>query len=533
MVRHLTLHQYDDDYAARPEVSGQDVALVIPAAVSYVLDVAETWLGWDGRPVFREGNAWTPHKAVRRVADHLLDHLAEIECRLAGMPTLPDQWHGRMVTTDADFGRFTEVDLDEAGSRLMRLAACYQARLGGLDPAVLDERPNDATWTIREVAHHVSHVTGYADLIGRLPSSGMLSRMLDNDVRDAPGYLGLRGYGCLLIRMARTNRDITGGKTRQTDKKTGVHLTNASAVAAWRERKTGCGTTSSRRSWTMGWRMTQVVGEFLATAGGFLHADRARNTVLLTVSESLRLTGAVPRAGDELPLLGWWRSESGAVEAAFLHTPPFPVLLSTMTEEAATALAAQLTADGHAVAGVTGEERNATAFADTWRDRHPGTDVQVLRGMRLFRLGQLTWPDPRPPGRPRLAASHDRDLLVSWFGAFSRDVDEPEIDHGPAVDDRLSYDGLTIWEADGQPVSVAGVTRTVAGMIRVGPVYTPPELRGKGYAGGVTSAVSQAALDAGTEDVLLYTDLANPTSNALYQRLGYRAVEDRVVLSFG
>lgn len=168
MVRHLTFHQYADDYAARPDVDDRDVATVIPAAVAEVLQLAETWLGWDGRPIYRDGNAWTPHKATRRVADHLLDHLAEIECRLAGQPTLPDHWHGRMITTNADFARFTEVDLDEATSRLTRLAACYQARLGGLDAQVLDARPDDATWTIREVAHHVSHVTSYARKVGRL-----------------------------------------------------------------------------------------------------------------------------------------------------------------------------------------------------------------------------------------------------------------------------------------------------------------------------------------------------------------------------
>jgi hypothetical protein len=170
MVRHLTVHQHDDDYAARPALDDRDVATVVPAAVTEVLDLAETWLGWDGRPVCRDGNTWTPHKALRRVTDHLLDHLAEIECRLAGQPTLPDQWHGRMVTTDADFARFTEVDLDEATSRLTRLAACYQARLGSLGPQVLDARPDDATWTIREVTHHVSHVPRYADMVGRLPT---------------------------------------------------------------------------------------------------------------------------------------------------------------------------------------------------------------------------------------------------------------------------------------------------------------------------------------------------------------------------
>lgn len=280
--------------------------------------------------------------------------------------------------------------------------------------------------------------------------------------------------------------------------------------------------------------MTHAVGEFLDEAGEFLHAHRARNTVLITVSETLRLAGAASRAGEDLPLMGWWRAEDGAaVDGAFLHTPPFPALLSAMTADAAAALAVQLIADRRQVPGVNGEERNATAFADAWRDRRPGTDVRALRRMRLFRLGELAWPDPRPEGRPRLATTHDRELLINWFEAFSRDVEEPEMDHEPAVDERLSYDGLTLWEVDGRPVSLAGVTRTVAGMVRVGPVYTPPELRGRGYAGGVTSAVSEAALDAGTTDVLLYTDLANPTSNALYQRLGYRPVEDRVVLSLG
>lgn len=170
MVTHLTLHRYEDEYAARPAVDDRDPSILIPAAVAEVLDVAETWLGWDGAPIYRDGNAWTPQKAMRRVADHLLDHLAEIECRLSGQPALPDQWHGRMVTVDSDFARFTEIDLDEATSRLTRLAACYQARLGPLDTHALDTRPGEDVWTIREVVHHVSNITVYAEKVGRLPS---------------------------------------------------------------------------------------------------------------------------------------------------------------------------------------------------------------------------------------------------------------------------------------------------------------------------------------------------------------------------
>jgi hypothetical protein len=172
MVRRLTLDQYEDKYAARPEVDERDPSLLVPVAVAEVLDIAESWLGWDQRPVFRDGNAWTPHKAMRRVADHLLDHLAELECRLAGLPPVPDQWHGRMVTTEADFARFTEVDLDEATSRLTRFAACYQARLTGMDPDQLDARPSDETWTVREVVHHVANVTYYARAVGRLAGPG-------------------------------------------------------------------------------------------------------------------------------------------------------------------------------------------------------------------------------------------------------------------------------------------------------------------------------------------------------------------------
>jgi hypothetical protein len=171
MVRHLTIDQFSADYAAAPDVDNRDLAPLVPAAAAEVLAVAETWLGWDGRPVYREGNAWTPLKALRRVADHLLDHLTEIECRLAGQATLPDRWHGRMVTLDADFAHFTETDLDEATSRLSRLGACYQARISQLDAQVLDARPAPGIWTIREVVHHVSEVTMYAEMIGRIPAA--------------------------------------------------------------------------------------------------------------------------------------------------------------------------------------------------------------------------------------------------------------------------------------------------------------------------------------------------------------------------
>jgi GNAT superfamily N-acetyltransferase len=294
----------------------------------------------------------------------------------------------------------------------------------------------------------------------------------------------------------------------------------------------------------MGWVTTADAAEFLAEAGSFLRAERARNTVLLTVAESAKVDpshfapdGAGPddAGADKRPLYGWWTAGDGAVDGAvggaFLHTPPFPVLLSAVPPAAAAELAATTLA-GRPLAGVNGYDEVATAFAAAWADG-TGGQVTVHRRMRLYRLADLVWPDPPPAGAPRTAADGDAALLTDWITAFSGEVQEAEgADHAAAVRERLSYGGLTLWETGEGPVSLASRTRQVAGMVRIGPVYTPPRSRGHGYGSAATAEVSRAALAAGADEVLLYTDLANPVSNSIYQRLGYREVEDRVALSF-
>ena len=281
----------------------------------------------------------------------------------------------------------------------------------------------------------------------------------------------------------------------------------------------------------MTWFMTTNTEEFLSVAGEFLRAEAARNSVVLTVTADLLAAG--PAAGPHGMLFGWWRPEAGPLAAAFMHTPGHPAVLSGMTETPAAALARDLTAAGHQVPGVNAGQQAAAAFTAAWRDR-TGDAATEHRRMRLFRLARLVPPAPAPAGAARLAVAADRDLLGGWFAAFAREVDDdiPGHDHHAEVDHRLGYGGITVWEDGGATVSVACLTRAVGGMARIGPVYTPPELRGRGYAAAVTAAVSTAALDAGAREVVLYTDLANPTSNKLYERLGYAPVEDRVVLFF-
>ena len=155
-----------------PSVDGRRPADVVTTMIVHVLELAGTWPRWDGKPieVLVDGEAprtYTPHKAVRRVADHLLDHLAELEARVAGAPTEPDHWHGSMVTTPADLAAFTNDDLDEARSRLRRLAQLWDVRLRALSVEQLDAN-NGKEWTLRQVAFHVAESAFYADSIGQL-----------------------------------------------------------------------------------------------------------------------------------------------------------------------------------------------------------------------------------------------------------------------------------------------------------------------------------------------------------------------------
>ncbi|MGW4438245.1 hypothetical protein ACWELO_21210 [Streptomyces sp. NPDC004596] len=142
-------------------------ARAVTTMVEHVLDLAAGWTAWDGTPVRADGRVYTPHKAIRRVADHLIDHLAELEARLAGETPQPDHWHASASTTAADLAPFTADDLDEARSRLTRLARVWAVRLDALTAEQLDASPGDG-WTFRELAHHVAESAYYADAVGDL-----------------------------------------------------------------------------------------------------------------------------------------------------------------------------------------------------------------------------------------------------------------------------------------------------------------------------------------------------------------------------
>ncbi|MFF9478840.1 GNAT family N-acetyltransferase [Streptomyces sp. NPDC014733] len=279
----------------------------------------------------------------------------------------------------------------------------------------------------------------------------------------------------------------------------------------------------------MTWTTTTDPDAFEAAAGAFLRARPVEHTMLLSVAATVRASGA-DTYGDQPPRYGW-RHEGGEVDAAFLWTPPRPVLLSAMSARAAGALADTLTRERRPVPGVGGDHTAVDAFAATWLRHHGGTADTVERS-RLHRLGTLVPPHPGPPGAARPATTADRALVLEWFAAFAADAGVAPPRDARTVDDRIAHGRVLLWEDAGRPVAMAAHTGADDGITRVAPVYTPPGLRGRGYAGAVTAALSRTARDTGAHEVLLFADLANPTANALYQRLGYESVRDRVVVEF-
>jgi predicted GNAT family acetyltransferase len=162
----------------------------------------------------------------------------------------------------------------------------------------------------------------------------------------------------------------------------------------------------------------------------------------------------------------------------------------------------------------------------------------LLRRERAFELTHVI-PPRTGPGHLRTATQADLELVLQWTLAFMQEAvpNEPEEDpegRRRSWTRRIEQGTIYLWELeDGQIVSLAATTRPISKVISIGPVYTPPEQRGKGYASRCVAALSQLLLDSGWERCCLFTDLANPTSNSIDQQIGYRPVCDFNEYLFG
>lgn len=261
-------------------------------------------------------------------------------------------------------------------------------------------------------------------------------------------------------------------------------------------------------------------GDFLARAEPLLLADEARHNLILGLAGTIRDT---PDLYPERHM--WLVADGGRPVAAALRTPPFNLILAQPESQEALATLADAVA-GQELPGVVGATPEVEAFADLWTAR-TGTTATVGMRQGVYALEHVE-PLPPAPGEPRIATMDDRDLVLRWWIAFGEEVldeDTPGRDLAEvSVDHKLSSEdaGMLLWEDEGEVVSLAGWGGLTPNGIRVGPVYTPPELRGRGYATAATAELSRRLLTDGHQFCFLYTDLANPTSNAIYERIGYR-----------
>ena len=269
---------------------------------------------------------------------------------------------------------------------------------------------------------------------------------------------------------------------------------------------------------------------FLAAAGDFLAEREAEHNLILGLSSRL---GEEPLLYGEPPYFAVVEDD-GRIVGAAMRTPPHNLILSELdADEAVAVLAADAQEAFGSLPGVVGPKQRAAQFANVWRAA-TGATPRLEIAQRVFAADHVD--EPRPAsGAMRDYERGDRELAIRWMDEFVAEA-LPEAPPESSSDfvDRREEDpdgGLVIWD-DGGPVSLAGFGGRTPNGIRVGPVYTPPDLRGRGYASALTAALTRRLLESGRRFCFLFTDLANPTSNSIYQRIGYRPVSDADLWSF-
>lgn len=226
----------------------------------------------------------------------------------------------------------------------------------------------------------------------------------------------------------------------------------------------------------------------------------------------------------------WWMwvELEGEPVAAAMHTPPRPPHLATDNPAIGTAIADYLAASGRAVTGVGGFRSAAVAFAERWTELHP-VRLSTIMEQGVYEADELT-PPSGVPGSLRRSASADAPLLNGWAVSFIEDIRDPVPERDDILTERASRGEMWIWEVNGTPVSMAWASPPSGGVSRISWVYTPRQHRRHGYASAVVAGATAHQREQGNR-CLLYTDLANPTSNGIYQAIGYRRVGDAVVFS--
>lgn len=268
----------------------------------------------------------------------------------------------------------------------------------------------------------------------------------------------------------------------------------------------------------------KTAGDFLEAAQTWIEGEEPLNNLMLGLAANIAAGRAVMTAP---PVMMTAAGEEG-LQAALLMTTPrqWAILYSPPGSAAIEELVQAFLAAGHSAHGCVGPVAAAEEFVQSWQ-RRTGQKASLRMAQRIYELRGVI-PPPVVPGRLRLATTHDLDLATRWRHEFEVEAshEDNEALAREAAERSIKDSQLFLWESEGQPVCQALAVRPTRHGICIGGVYTTPDCRRRGYATACVAASSQLQLDAGRQFCALYTDLANPTSNSIYQKIGYRPIAD-------
>ena len=275
------------------------------------------------------------------------------------------------------------------------------------------------------------------------------------------------------------------------------------------------------------------VAAYIARLGPFLAAREPEHMLILGITSSIE---AYPDIWEAPPYLAAVTDGDRIVMAA-IRTPPWRLVLGEIDDPGVLPLLVDDlagTAAGHDLPGVMGPDPGVEAFASAWA-AEVGVRAEIAMRERSFKLERVQ-PVRRPPGAMRAATEADRSLLAEWLLASAAEAvpGDPPNDPQPVIDRYFAGGsrGLRLWADGGRVVSLAGFGGQTPHGIRVGPVYTPTEVRNRGYARALVADLSAERLAVGLRYCFLFTDLANPTANRIYQEIGYEPVRDVAIWHF-
>ncbi len=263
----------------------------------------------------------------------------------------------------------------------------------------------------------------------------------------------------------------------------------------------------------------QAAVAFLAHAQAVLEQHEAANNLMIGIAVRLK---EHPDRIKTPPYLATV-ADGDALLAAAVMTPPHRVIIHGESADPAPLklIVQDLLGSNWTPPGTVGPADVARAFAETWTATAGGV-FRLLRHERVYELRQVIHP-AGVPGALRVATETDTGLVAAWLHEFTQEAGLEGTAESAAeiAAQRIDQRDMFLW-ADNQPVSLAAKSRHSTHGVAIGPVYTPLAFRRRGYAGACVAALSQRLLDAGWEFCALFTDLANPTSNSVYQKIGYR-----------